>query len=81
MPQIIINYKNPKTLEALKDFAKYFDFSIQNIDKSKPQKTSLNGVSLISGDKMIDVSDISQIFTGKDIDAKDLRQKAWKRRK
>ena len=81
MPQIIINYKNLKTLEALQDFAKYFDFSIQNIEKSTPQKTSLNGVSIIKGDKTIDLSEMSKIFTGKNINAKELRQKGWERNK
>lgn len=55
--------------------------AINDFEKSTPQKTSLNGVSIIKGDKTIDLSEMSKIFTGKNINAKELRQKGWERNK
>jgi hypothetical protein len=81
MPELIIKYKNKKTLDLLLDIAKYFDFSIILPAKSKEKKTKVNGVTLIPGDSSIDTSELQGIFSLKNIDAKQLRQKAWKRTK
>jgi len=86
MPEVIIKYNNPKTLEALKDLSKYFDFIISK-PKSKrkdmlPKNTfTINGVTVIQGDASIDISEMSDVFTGKNIDAKELRRTAWQRNK
>lgn len=81
MPEIIIKYKNSKTLEALNDLAKYFDFVI-SFPKSKRKKEILiNGVSVIPADDSIDISDMTEVFTGKNINAESLRTEAWQRRK
>jgi len=81
MPELIIKYKSKKTLEALLDFAKYFDFSIISSTKSKEKSTKINGVSIIPADSSVDTSELESIFSAKDIDAKELRQKAWQRTK
>lgn len=83
MPEIIVKYKNKRTLEALQDFAKYFDYVISSYEsKQKSQKLlSLNGVTIIPADSSVDTSDISNIFTGKNINPKQLRNEAWQKKK
>jgi hypothetical protein len=81
MPELIIKYKSKKTLDALLDFAKYFNFSVILPSKSKEQITKINGVSVIPADSSIDTSELESIFSAKNIDAKVLRQKAWQRTK
>ena len=82
MHEVVIKYRNPRTLQLLKDFAKHFDFAIFEIPKSKKKKDfSINGVSIVAGNSEIDTSSLNQIFTGKNIDAKTLRNNAWQRKK
>lgn len=80
MPEIIIRYKSSKTLAALQDLAKYFDFVISSSVRDKKQIT-LNGVPLVPADGSIDTSDLGDIFTNKNIDPKQLRDEAWQRKK
>ena len=82
MPEIIVKYKNKRTLEALQDFAKYFDYEISLHESGKNEKqTTLNGVTIISGDSSVDTSELTRIFTGKNINALELRKAAWQRTK
>ena len=83
MPEIIVKYKNKRALEALNDFAKYFDFEIAqpNSGLKKEKQVKLNGITVIPGDNSIDTSDLNKIFTGKNIDPVELRKNAWKRKK
>lgn len=82
MPEITIKYKNKKTLDALIDFSKYFDFSFVLPNKKSVEKLSnINGVTIISADKSIDISEIENIFTSKNLIAKDIRKTAWQRKK
>ena len=84
MQEIIIRYKNPKTLDALKDMSKYFDFIISvpvNKNKNKKETTFLNGVSITRERELTSSNKMKNVFTGKNIDAKDLRNKAWQRQK
>jgi hypothetical protein len=81
MPEIVIKYKNPKTLQALKDFAKYFDFVISSNKNGKEEALSIRGVTILPGDSSIDTSELLDIFSNKNIDAKALRTEAWQRRK
>jgi len=86
MPEVTIKYKDSKTLEALKDFSKYFDFIISKPKNKKkealPKNTfTINGVTVIRGDSSIDISEMSDVFTGKNINAKELRKEAWQRNK
>ena len=63
--------------------AKKFDFVVLMPKKETKETTEIeiiNGVTLIRGDRTIDTSDLSKIFSGKNMDAKKLRQQ-WNRRK
>ena len=65
MPEVIIRYTSDKTLQILKDLSKYFDF-VLSVPKSHKKKDPLkNGVTVIQADTTIDVSDLSELFTGK----------------
>ncbi|MEI7723641.1 MAG: hypothetical protein WCK09_00985 [Bacteroidota bacterium] len=50
----------------------------QQVNRKK--NTSINGVTLTPADSKIDVSDLFEIFTGKNIEAKSLRTEAWRRK-
>ena len=80
MPEIVIKYKNVKTLELLKDLSKYFDFILSTPKSGNKKESSINGVTMISANPNIDTTDLTDIFSGKNIDAKSLRIKAWQRK-
>ncbi|WP_295675491.1 hypothetical protein [uncultured Mucilaginibacter sp.] len=77
MPEVVITYKKPETLKILKSLAKYLDFKMSET-KSKP--ASANGVTIIPGDKNLDISALQEVFTGAGIDAAKLRKEAWQRK-
>jgi len=82
MPELVIKYKNKKTLEVLKELAKYFKFSVVTHEFNTKEKTpKSNGVKIIPGDKTIDTSELEAIFSNKNLDAKQLRNEAWLRNK
>lgn len=82
MPEIIVRYKDKRTLEALRDFAKYFDYEISSPDSDKKEKQmDLNGVTIIPADSSVDITELTEILTGKNINAAELRNEAWQRRK
>lgn len=85
MPEIIIKYKNKRTIEALQDLSKYLDFSIvMSSVKEKiknPGMSKLNGITIVPGDNSIDTSDLTTVFSGRNIDPQKLRKKAWQRTK
>jgi hypothetical protein len=56
MPEIIVKYKNKRTLEALRSLAKYFDFEIllpYSMEK-KEEQIGLNGITIIPADNSVD---------------------------
>jgi len=80
MPELIIKYKSKRTLKALMDFSKYFDFSVVVPSKSsKENSLTINGVTVIPADNSIDISELETIFSNRNINAKQLRQDAWQR--
>ena len=79
MPELIIKYSTQKTLQALIDLAKYFDFEIAKPATITKKRVFINGVALVSGDETVDISPMAEIFTGKAIDASNLRKLAWQR--
>jgi len=85
MKEVTIRYDNPKTLQLLKDIAKYFDFSISSVGHSESRKSNkleyINGVPYTPGNAAIDISELFELFTGKNIDARELRTNAWQRQK
>ena len=77
MPEVIVKYKDQKTLKMLKDIAKYFNFSVIDPDHNKEVKRQdIMGVTIIPDNKTIQTSDLESVFTNKSWDAKQLRRKA-----
>jgi hypothetical protein len=76
MPEVVIKYKKPETLKILKSLAKYLDFKVA----SDNGKKNLDDI-FIPGDESLSISELAEVFTGKGIDAKKLREDAWKRSK
>ena len=76
MPEVVIKYKKPETLKILKGLAKYFDFKVSS--PKEKQKKSLDDI-LIAGDKSLDISSLTEILSGKNLDASELRKEMWKR--
>ncbi len=70
MPELVIKYKSKRTFDALMDFAKYFEFSIEKPKaKSSVAKTAKKE------------PDFSYFGVATDFeDAKVLREKAWSRK-
>jgi hypothetical protein len=82
MPQLTIKYHNPKTLKALKALSEYLDFTVtKNRPKKKKKYYLINGVPITPGDKSIDISEMTALFSGRNLDAKKLRETAWQRSK
>jgi hypothetical protein len=86
MPEVIIKYNKPETLKILKGLGKYLDFSVSasraekhNIDDQK--KISKTEITIIPGNPAIDTTDMLEIFSGRNLDAQELRKKAWNRKK
>lgn len=80
MPELVIKYKSNKTLEALLNIAKYFDFSIEKTEKVKKNKiNNSNGVMIIPADSSVNISELETIFSNKNIDFQNIRNKAWLR--
>ncbi len=73
MPEITIKYKNLKTLQALMDIAKYFDFTITTPAKRTGKKNALP----IDFAEKPDVTALSGIWKDREISLEELRQKAW----
>jgi len=79
MSKAIIEYKKPETLKILKSLAKYFDFKIST--PKEKSETKRDEITIIPGDPSVDISGMEEIFSGKNLDAKELRTKAWQRTK
>jgi len=78
MPEVTITYKKPETLKILKGLAKYFDFKVASV---KDKTIKVNGVTISPGDESVDTSEMEELFSNKNLDAKELRRKAWQRTK
>ena len=78
MPEIIIKYKNEKALDALKDFAKAFDFILvkPKIKKKGNPHRDTDSLPIIFAQKP-NVTALAGIWKDKDISLGDLREKAW----
>ena len=82
MPEITIKYTGSKTLKVLIALSEYLGFVI-----SKPQKKEqkgliyINGIAVVPGDRSIDISDMSELISNNNMDAKRLRNDAWQRNK
>ena len=81
MPEITIRYKNKRTLEALLDIARYFDFSVIMPSRKEGKTMTMNGVTLLAADSSVDTTGMENIFTARKLDAGEIRLNAWQRRK
>lgn len=82
MPEVVVKYNNPIALKVLKDLAKYFDFIVTSPKKdSNKKEIQIKGVSIIPADHTINISDLEEIFSDKNIHSSILRTKAWQRKK
>ena len=79
MPEITIKYEKPETLTILRAFAKYFDFRVLSSRAKKKTDKTVNGVTIIPADLAIDTSEMETIFSGRKMDATELRNKVWQR--
>ena len=79
MPQITISYQNQKTLQAVQDFAKHLDFIIEKPLNTNEKKTSLKVEKIVLVDFKIDISELTKIFSSRNIDASKLRSELWLR--
>lgn len=78
MPEVIIKYEDPETLKVLEDLAKSMNFEVFKEDDNV---YFINGVKIVKGNNNADLSEIRQLFTEKNINAKTLRKEAWQRKK
>lgn len=81
MPEVVVKYKTSKTLRALKDLAKYFDYVISSPAKDQDIELIINGVPVIAADSTIDTSELEILFSEKRVDANATRKQSWQRRK
>ncbi len=81
MPEVIIKYEKPETLRVLEDLSKSLDFDITLIDTGSIEEKEPFDDILVPADKNADLSALNQIFTGKNLDARKLREEAWRRAK
>lgn len=73
MPEVIIKYKSNKTLQALLDIAKYFDFTVEA--KATPNKDK-GTLPIVFAEKP-DITALAGIWKGRDITIEQLRKNAW----
>lgn len=74
MPEVIIKYKSHKTLQALLDIAKYFDFTVTTPPKVVAGKTS--GLPIEFAQEP-NIMALAGIWKDKEITLEELRKKAW----
>ena len=81
MKKVTITYKNTKTLRVLEAMSRYFGFTLSKPVESKEEVNFKNNASIIPGNPAIDISELNSIFSGKNIDATELRKTTWQRKK
>lgn len=78
MPEVIVRYKTEKTLQALRDFAKYFDIIIEPLNTKKSEKQNPPTTDLpVRVAKKPDANALSGIWKDHPLTIEDLRNKAW----
>jgi hypothetical protein len=75
MPEVVIKYKNSRTLQVLQDIAKYFDFVVSDLAKSDTKKK--NNSLPVSYSENPDIKALAGIWKNKEITLEELRKKAW----
>jgi hypothetical protein len=82
MKEVTIKYKSNKTLDALRDMGKHLGFTVDEPKENKPaERFFINNVPVIRGDDSIDITELETIFTGKGLNADEVRKSGWQRKK
>ncbi len=81
MPEVTIKYKNPKTLKVLEELSKTMDFEIETFNQTSIERQRAIDEITVPADKEADLTQLFHVFTGKNLDAKKLREEAWRRLK
>ena len=77
MPEIIVKYKSARALQALQDFAKYFDIIIEKPAKKKAVKPQQSADLPIRYAKKPDANALSGIWKDNPKTLEQIRKKAW----
>lgn len=75
MTEVLLELEKPETIEVLRGLEAELHFKIL---KTNEAKSAIDDI-LVPGDKSIIPEDLSDIFSDKNLDAKELRRKAWQR--
>jgi len=80
MNRATIRYKDKKALDAVIDMGRHLDLSVDSPERSIEY---INGIPMMKGGGNIEqaIEELSDIFTGLNLDAKKLRREAWGREK
>ena len=82
MPELLITYRKKRTLNALRDFAKYLDYKIsENIKIDTSSKVEyLKGIPIIQAKQNADAKKLKGAFNGRKITLADLRKRVWRKK-
>ncbi len=81
MPEVIIKYEKLETLKVLEGLAESLNFEITNLDAiTLKRKKALEEIT-VPANKEADLSQLFEVFTGKNLDAKTLREQLWRTKK
>ena len=81
MQEVIVRFKNRRTLKVLNILSKYLGFKISVAKKQEKSSVYyINGIPVERGDSKIDLEGLNAIFTDQTFDAKHLRESVWQRK-
>lgn len=81
MPEVIISYEKPETLKVLEALAEPLAFEIVISELEDVSRQKAVDAITVPADKETDLSQLFEVFTGKNLDAKKLRQEMWRTKK
>ncbi len=81
MPEVIIKYEDPETLKVLEDLAKSMNFEIETSNEENSERQKAIAAITVPANKEADITQLFQVFTGKNLDAKKLREELWRTKK
>ncbi len=81
MPEVIIKYNNPETLKVLENLSKTMNFEIETSNEEDVERQKAIAAITVPADKEADITQLFQVFTGKNLDAKKLRKELWRTKK
>lgn len=80
MPEVTIEYKKKRTLNALREFAKYLDYRVVE-EKDKQQKSGIfyvGNVPVVLSAQSKSAAKLKGAFTGKNISLTEIRKQVWR---